>query len=150
MRHAIHTLLARTAHAQRNFLRPYLRELDLAPGQPKVLRELAATGSSSQRELARSCGVDPSAISRMMDSLERKGFLLRVPDPKDRRSGQVALTERGRWALNAWEERCMVIEEQMLQGFSQEERMQLRDFLERAYRNVGGADGKEENTGERA
>ena len=32
----------------------------------------------------------------------------------------------------------MVIERQMLQGFSPEEQAQLTDFLERAYRNVGG------------
>ena len=32
----------------------------------------------------------------------------------------------------------MVIEEQMLQNFSPEERAQLKDFLERACRNVGG------------
>ena len=45
---------------------------------------------------------------------------------------------QGRDALDAWEGRCKVIEEQMLQGFSPEERAQLRDFLERTYRNVGG------------
>lgn len=48
------------------------------------------------------------------------------------------LTQLGRDALDAWEGRCKVIEEQMLQGFSPEERAQLRDFLERTYRNVGG------------
>ena len=30
MRYAIHTLLARTAHAQRNYLRPYLKEMGLS------------------------------------------------------------------------------------------------------------------------
>ena len=68
MRYAIHTLLARTAHAQRNYLRPYLKEMGLSPGQPKVLRYLAAMGPSSQRDLAYHCDVDPSAISRMLDS----------------------------------------------------------------------------------
>ena len=48
------------------------------------------------------------------------------------------LTQQGRDALDAWEERCKVIEGQMLQGFSPEERALLRDFLERTYRNVGG------------
>lgn len=138
MRYAIHTLLARTAHAQRNYLRPYLKEMGLSPGQPKVLRYLAAMGPSSQRDLAYHCDVDPSAISRMLDSLEREGFLCRKTDPKDRRSELAELTDRGREVQLAWEERCMVIEGQMLQGFSQEERDQLARFLERAYRNVGG------------
>lgn len=59
MRYAIHTLLARTTHAQQNYLRPYLKQLGLSPGQPKVLRYLAALGPSSQRALADYCGVDP-------------------------------------------------------------------------------------------
>ena len=138
MRYAIHTLLARTAHAQRNFLRPYLKELGLSPGQPKVLRYLAAVGSSRQRELAEFCDVDPSAICRMLDSMEREGLLVRKPSPRDRRSGQVELTDKGRRALEAWEKRCMVIEEQMLRGFTPEERENLKRMLERAYRNVGG------------
>ena len=125
MRYAIHTLLARTAHAQRNYLRPYLREMGLSPGQPKVLRYLSELGHSSQRELADCCDVDPSAICRMLDSLERG-------------CGQVELTQQGWDALDTWEGRCKVIEEQMLQGFSPEERALLRDFLERTYRNVGG------------
>ena len=45
MRYAIHTLLARTAHAQRNYLRPYLKEMGLSPGQPKVLRYLSELGT---------------------------------------------------------------------------------------------------------
>ena len=138
VRYAIHTLLARTAHAQRNYLRPYLKEMGLSPGQPKVLRYLSERDHSSQRELADYCDVDPSAICRMLDSMERGGFVTRSPSPTDRRSGQVALTPLGRDTLEAWERRCKVIEEQMLQGFSPEERAQLRDFLERTYRNVGG------------
>ena len=136
MHYAIHTLLARTAHAQQNFLRPYLKELGLSPGQPKVLRELGASGSRSQRDLAVCCEVDPSAISRMLDSMERGGFLLRKPDPNDRRSDLVELTEKGEAALEKWEEQCMVIERQMLDGFLPEEKAQLMNFLERAYQNV--------------
>ena len=82
MRYAIHTLLARTAHAQRNYLRPYLKEMGLSPGQPKVLRYLSELGHSSQRELADCCDVDPSAICRMLDSLERGGFVTRSPSPQ--------------------------------------------------------------------
>lgn len=48
----IHTLLARTAHVQQNYLRPHLNKLGLSPGQPKVLRCLNAYGTCSQKELA--------------------------------------------------------------------------------------------------
>ena len=53
----IHTLLARTAHVQQNYLRPHLNKLGLSPGQPKVLRCLDAYGTCSQKELADCCEV---------------------------------------------------------------------------------------------
>ena len=138
MQYAIHTLLARTAHAQGNYLRPHLKELGLTSGQPKVLRYLAALGPSSQRALADHCGVDPAAICRTLDGMERSGFLIRRPSETDRRSGRVELTEKGRRTLELWEEQCMAIERQILQGFTGEERDQLAALLERAYRNAGG------------
>ena len=138
MDYPIHTLLSRTAHTERNYLRPYLSELGLSPGQPKLLRYLAAQGAASQRELADYCEVDPSAVCRMLDVLERGGFLERRPAQNDRRAGRVVLSDRGREAFRRWEERCMEIEDRMLQGFTPEERAQLADYLARAYRNVGG------------
>ena len=138
MEYAIHTLLSRTAHAMQNYSRPHLSKLGLSPGQPKVLRCLAARGPCSQRVLADYCEVDPSAICRMLDSLERDGFLIRRPSKTDRRAGEVVLTEKGRAVFEAWDSQLKQLEETMLLGFSDQEREQLRDFLARAYRNVGG------------
>ena len=116
----------------------HLKELGLSPGQPKVLRELATMGPSSQRELAISCEVDPAAICRTLDSMERAGLLIRKPAPADRRSGRVELTPQGRTALEEWEARCQIIEEQMLQGFSPVEREQLLSFRRRMLHNLRG------------
>ena len=138
MAYAIHTLLNRTAHALQNYLRPHLTALGLSPGQPKLLRVLAMSGPCTQRRLADCCEVDPSAICRMLDSLERSGLVARQPSPSDRRAGLVSLTAEGRTAFGRWEERCMELEDQMLSGFSPAERSQLADFLARAYRNMGG------------
>lgn len=138
MSYPVHTLLFRTAHRQQNALRPALAELGLSTGQPKVLRCLAARGPCSQRELADRCDVDPAAICRLLDGLERGGFLQRRPSKSDRRTGEVHLTEKGRATLQRWEEHCLQFEARMLAGFSEQETAQLRDFLERAYRNVGG------------
>ena len=70
--------------------------------------------------------------------MERGGLLERRPSKADRRTGEVHLTGKGRTALQAWEERCLSFESRMLDDFSEQEKALLRDFLERAYRNVGG------------
>ena len=134
----IHTLLNRTAHALQNYLRPHLEPQGLSPGQPKLLRSLYMRGACSQRRLADDNEIDPAAVSRMVDALVRAGLVVRQPSPGDRRSGLVALTPEGRARFLAWEERCMALEEQMLSGFSPQERAQLADYLARAYRNMGG------------
>ena len=136
MRYAIHTLLARTAHAQRNFLRPHLKELGLSPGQSKALRELAALGPLSQRELAEYYEINPAAVSRMLDALERNGFVTRRRDQASRRRDLVEITEKGRAAHGQWEERCQELECVMLSDFTAEERRQFCDYLARAHRNL--------------
>ncbi len=138
MEYAVHVLLARTTHAVQNHLRPHLSKLGLSLGQPKILRCLVHLGPCSQRMLADCCEVDPSAICRILDTLERDGFLTRRPSQTDRRTGEVSITDKGREAFAAWEDQCQALEDQMLHDFSPEERAQLRDFLTRAYRNVGG------------
>ena len=131
MRYAIHTLLARTAHAQRNYLRPYLKEMGLSPGQPKVLRYLSELGHSSQRELADCCDVDPSAICRMLDSLERGGFVTRSPSPNDRRSGQVELTQQGRDASEQHRAFHRRLTDRMLSALTDQEASALARGMEK-------------------
>ena len=80
MEHSLHILLYRAFHAQRNYLRPSLQELGLGSGQPKLLAYLAARGPCHQRQLADYFDVDPANVSRMVDSLERGGFVIRRTD----------------------------------------------------------------------
>ena len=138
MEYRIHTLLFRTAHLQQNCLRPSLAKVGLSHGQPKVLRCLYLLGPCSQRILADYCEADPASICRMLDSMERNGLLVRQPCQTDRRTDEIRLTEKGRRTLEQWEQECNTFEEQLLQGFSEEEKQQLQQMLARAYRNVGG------------
>ena len=138
MERTFHMLLYRTFHAQRNALRPHLGELGLGAGQPKVLGYLVRNGASRQRQLAEYCEIDPAAISRMLDSLQRGGFVERQPGKGNRRYEEIVVTDRGREAYEVWQGYSREMEEQMLAGFSQEERTRFADYLGRAYRNLKG------------
>ncbi|HJB99209.1 MAG TPA: MarR family transcriptional regulator [Candidatus Flavonifractor merdavium] len=138
MERTFHMLLYRTFHAQRNALRPHLGELGLGAGQPKVLGYLVRNGASRQRQLAEYCEIDPAAISRMLDSLQRGGFVERQPGKGNLRYEEIVVTDRGREAYEVWQGYCREMEEQMLAGFSQEERTRFADYLGRAYRNLKG------------
>ena len=144
MEHTFHMLIYRAFHAQRSALRPCLSELGMGAGQPKLLSYLNRYGPSSQRQLADYFEIDPAAVCRMLDALERNGLIVRSAAKRDRRSGLIELTDAGRAAQSAWEVRCKELEAQMLRGFTDEERAQFSQFLSRAYRNLRGTEGEEE------
>ena len=102
MERMFHMLLYRAFHAQRNRLRPVLAGLGLGPGQPKLLGYLERQGPCRQKELADYFEVDPAAVSRMLEALERGGFILRRPETPGGRRDLMEITEAGRGAYTAW------------------------------------------------
>ena len=138
MQESMHMLLYRAFHAQRNILRPYMRALGLGAGQPKLIAYLAEHGPCRQRELADYFEVDPAAISRMVESLEKGGFITVAADGKDRRRNLLSTTDRGLEAARAWLAKRAQVEEIMLRGFSPEEREAFSAYLTRARQNYVG------------
>ncbi len=61
-----------------------------------LLEPLAGSGTARLGELAEAAGVAAPTASRMIDSLEREGLVLRGPAGDDRRAVCVELSERGR------------------------------------------------------
>lgn len=136
MEKTFHMLLYRAFHAQRGALRPCLAEVGLGTGQPKLLGYLSQHGPSRQRQLADYFEIDPAAVCRMLDSLEKGGFVTRCGDGQDKRRERIEITPAGRNAYNAWRNCCRTIEERMLEGFAPEEQERFADYLSRAYRNL--------------
>lgn len=135
MEKMFHMLVYQAFHAQRNYLRGYLGELGLGTGQPKLLGYLVKNGPSCQRAIADYFEIDPAAVSRMLDSLCKNGFVTRRVNEGNRRADVLELTEKGREAHIRWKEKCAQAEQVMLRGFSDSEREQFAEFLSRAYQN---------------
>lgn len=136
MEQTLHMLLYRAFHAQRGELRPSLNRLGLGTGQPRILGYLMRNGAASQKELADYSEVDPSAISRMLESMQKGGFITRKASENDKRSGIVDITELGRKAYAEWRNDCDIVEERMLKGFNDEEKAELMSLLKRVYTNL--------------
>ncbi len=61
-----------------------------------ALKRLGEDGSMTPSELAPILGCTTGALTRLLDKLERLGYLQRVPHPNDRRSLRLELTPSGR------------------------------------------------------
>ena len=131
--------LYRAFHAQRSFLAAGHKQTGLGSGQPKLLAYIDMHGSCTQRELAAYYDVGPATVCRMLDSLERSGFIQSAPDARDRRTKHLRITAAGRHALSGWEARCEELRERMLADFTPEEQRQFSALLVRAYLNMRDA-----------
>ncbi len=69
---------------------------DISTGQCHGLERLANSGPMSLNELAASLYLEKSSASRLVDGLERKGYITRKPRVDDARYLQLELTHRGR------------------------------------------------------
>lgn len=91
--HAAMRAVRREADAQ-------LGEDAVAPGQVRLLRVLdRAGGVQRPSALAERLDVSPRSVTSKVDAAERDGYVVRHPDPSDRRATLVELTDRGRAVL---------------------------------------------------
>ena len=133
-----HLRLYRAFHAQRKFLQAGHRETGLGSGQPKLLAYIDRHPACTQRELSTYYDLDAAGVCRMLDGLERAGFIASAPDPADRRAKHLRITPAGARSLAIWRAHCDQLEHQLLKGFSAAERAAFAGFLERAYLNLRG------------
>jgi len=88
-------LLHRMAERQQAHYTACAAELELSAAQSKVLMSLQPGEAVPMRALAERVGSDPSNLTGLVDKLEARGALRRMPDPDDRRVKTLRLTEDG-------------------------------------------------------
>ena len=98
----------------------------------QVLVAAAEEGTpSSQLALAHRLVIDKTAVTYLVDDLERAGLVVRRPDPADRRARQVVATEAGRAALDVARRELRAVEASLLSALGPEDGEHLRHLLRR-------------------
>jgi DNA-binding MarR family transcriptional regulator len=75
--------------------------LDLTPSQLSAMAVLLNSGDLLMGQLAAQEKVQPPSMTRIVNSLEARGYVERRPEPRDHRQCLVALTDPGREVLLA-------------------------------------------------
>ena len=88
----------RATHRLLAALESELSTLQLSPAETNALACFAGQPARTVRELVAATGQKPSTLTGVLDRLERRGLVARTPNPQDRRSVVVELTETGRAA----------------------------------------------------
>ncbi len=86
-----------------------------------LLRQLDERGPLGVKDLAHEFHLDVSTVSRQATSLEKKGWVERIPDPTDHRAASLIITGSGREVLEREKDRRAHLYEQLLRSWSPEE-----------------------------
>jgi len=122
-------LLAQICRLKHARVRALLETLGLYEGQPSMLRTLWAEEGLTHTELARRLRVQPATITKMIQRMEKAGFVERRPDPEDERVSRVYLTEAGRAVQTDVRGVWHTLEREAFAELDDEERTLLRQFL---------------------
>lgn len=123
-------LLARAARAIHFQSRQLLAPLGLTPAAARALRTLAGAGRPMRMvDLADRMHVVPRTVTTLVDTLEAEELLERRPDPTDRRSTLVHLTERGHDRMAQMAEARRTAAGELLSALTDDEQLQMRRLL---------------------
>lgn len=114
------------------YRRAVAEKLGLSMAEMEALGLLFQTGQSSPSELGARTGLTSGATTAMLDRLEGRGLIRRLPNPKDRRGTLIVPDKDGQERVRASFNSARRIQEELVKGYGEAELQALADFLERA------------------
>lgn len=93
-----------------------VKEKGLTLSRARALFALSRRDGLNQRELAEELGIETPTIVRLLDGMEKQGFIERRVEATDRRAKQIHMTERGRGIADEIDKLACEIREQVLDG----------------------------------
>ena len=122
-------LVKRVSITMRTRMDATLRPLGLTVPQYVCMHALYEQPRISGAELARIALVSRQAVHQLLSELRARGWVEQEPSANGRRRGVARLTGEGRVLIERAFDPVDVLEEEMLTGFSTEERDQLAEML---------------------
>ena len=112
----------------KQFIAAKLRQknVPLTPEQFLLIDLLWNQGPMSQQQLADQMQKDKNSVTKLVDAIERKGFVFRQQNAFDRRSNTLVLTDKALELRDDAKQKGISILDEMLEGISEAE---LRAFL---------------------
>ncbi|MBQ8238346.1 MAG: MarR family transcriptional regulator [Oscillospiraceae bacterium] len=116
-----------------------LASMDLTASQGHILAFIAHSPQPPcPRDMEEAFQLSHPTVSGLLRRLEKKGFIRCAPDPADRRCKRVFLDAKGKECLARMDATIAGNERRMVENFTEEEKRQFADLLDRAIINMGG------------
>lgn len=129
-------LISLAARAFARLSEARLKPLGFGVGHLPVLVALQNGQAVTQRELAQFARIEQPSMAQMLARMERDGLIRRTPDPADGRSSRIMLTEAAHARLPQASAVLLKGNYEVLDGFTDDEAMQLVSLLSRLIANL--------------
>lgn len=114
-------------------------EVGLNLSQASLLAYVADFGANTQTALAERMALGRAATGTMIDQMEARGLLERLPDPEDRRVWLIGVTSEGRGLVDRISQIDAVVRDGLRVGISRQDRQHLASVLVRLQENINTA-----------
>lgn len=110
--------------------------LGLTPGEARALLTVAAIDGSKQADIASRIGLEPMTVCTYLDRLQSLDLVERRPNPDDRRSKCIYLTQTSELLLVAVRLEVDSLIGQATEGFSENDLSKFHDLLATVQKNL--------------
>jgi DNA-binding MarR family transcriptional regulator len=125
-------LLSECANGIRTATGHALDEYAVLPREFGLMLLIDEHGSMNQRRLGNLHRMDRTSVTKHLDRLEQLGYIVRHPDPDDRRAHVITLTTLGTDTVHAGTTAVVTAERRWSELLDDREREQLRALLAKA------------------
>jgi DNA-binding MarR family transcriptional regulator len=101
---------------------------DIRPAHGFMFKFITPDGATGI-EIAEYLGITKQAVSKMVDYLEKSGYVMRQTHPTDKRGKIIVLTERGLLVMKVKEEILTEIEQRWIESIGTERMQMLKEDL---------------------
>lgn len=134
-------LLAQVCYHHHARAHELLEKVGLYRGQPPLLEALWRQDGQTHTALAEHLHITPATISRMLQRMEKTGFIHRQADADDQRVSRVFLTPAGRAVRVQVTAIFAQMERETFDGITEPQLVELRTFLTRLRDNLRSVKG---------
>ncbi|MBX3044735.1 MAG: MarR family transcriptional regulator [Candidatus Kapabacteria bacterium] len=126
------------SNSMRNSLTRIFQEngYDITHSQWLILMMLWMKDGRRQNELTELVYKEKTTITRLIDNMEKKNLLIRVPDLQDKRNKYVYLTNSGKELRDKLTPMVLNLNKKASEGLSDEELVNLKSVLTKIHNNL--------------
>ena len=114
----------------------YLAGFNITPDQWSVLMHLEEQNGVTQQELCNAVYKHKPSMTRLIDTMEAKGFVARLADKTDRRKNTIHLTLLGKETLKKAQKVALLTLKSALRGLSTDELRTSQEVLRKIFANT--------------